>query len=1301
MKKADQTQLAVGYGMAKGDESFATGAEAARQAMAGIEEGRPLSAVLVFASVRYDLEEVLRGIRSVVGQAPLLGSTTAGEICDGQQQESVVVTALASPHLSVRVGVGEGVSRDWRGALAQALRAPEIRPFFSLEENIVWSELTRQGKSAFALLFSPGQTRQADSRSYEILEELKHLSQGVLPIFGGSSGDDWRLQTTYVLWGERVYPDSLLVAVFETRLRFGTALAHGFRPSLRQAKVTRAQEYEVLELDGYPAADVYARLIGRPRAELEGKHLTLTTDQPVGTPDLYGQYNINVACVFTPQGGVRFALPVTEGTILTIIEADRNSMIAAGQDALRKALMRGHVDDPALAIVFSCALRTRILKERTGEEIARMRATLPGVPLVGFYSFGEQGLADGGANCHNNEVITTLVLGRELSYAAQVALENEQLRQDIWESKERYRTLVESISEVIYSVDMQGDVTYVSPSIERLTHYKVEDIVGQPFARFIHPDDLPGVVDSLRRALAGDLEPYDLRIFDKDGSVRYVQSSSGVLVKGDQVVSLTGALSDIDARVRAEKALQETERHYRDLFEGAPVMYLVIRDQAGAPIVADCNQSFLSVLGYSRAEVLGRPLADFYTPESRYALLEGGGYRRALANRFATEERQLLAHDGRVVHTLVHAAVETDATGHPVGTRAIYMDVTERVQAEAALRENERNFSTFFNTIDQLLFVLDGQGTIILTNETVRRRLGYTEAELAGQSVLMVHPPERREEAARIVQAILSGQADHCPVPLMTKDGRRIPVETRAIKGRWSGQEVIFGVTKDLSILKASEEKFAAAFRASPTLMAISDPEAGRYLEVNDSFLRTLGYQRDEVIGRTSVELDPFAQPEQRLAIAQLLEAQGYLRDFEVVVRTKSGAVRYGLFSAEFMQLQDRPALLAAMSDITERVQAGEEIRRRSAQLEALREVGLELTAQLDLATLLRSISARAVELVGGSGGGVYLYRPDKDGLEWTMSVGSYISSPLGIVLRRGEGISGRVWESGQPLIVHDYRNWEGRVAVYNEYAFTAMMAVPIRWGQEFLGVLNVVADPPHTFSPADADLLSMFATQAAIAIRNARLYEQTRQDAETKAALLREVNHRVKNNLTAIIGLLYAEQGRDEARGQLLYQTIMKELINRVQGLAAVHSLLSASEWSPLRLSDLAMEIIRAALKTLPRDKEVCVDVSASSIRVTPDQAHNLALVFNELATNTIRHAVVEDEARYITVNIALDGDSVACEYRDDGPGFPEEVLRGECRNVGLNLVQNVVHRSLHGDLALRSDGGAVVLIRFKVGVK
>ena len=92
-----QTKLEVGYGLGKGEDAFATGVEAAGQALAGIHEHAPAQ-VTVFASVRYDLEDLLRGVHKVVGDVPVVGATTAGEICNGSHHHSVVVTILASPY---------------------------------------------------------------------------------------------------------------------------------------------------------------------------------------------------------------------------------------------------------------------------------------------------------------------------------------------------------------------------------------------------------------------------------------------------------------------------------------------------------------------------------------------------------------------------------------------------------------------------------------------------------------------------------------------------------------------------------------------------------------------------------------------------------------------------------------------------------------------------------------------------------------------------------------------------------------------------------------------------------------------------------------------------------------------------------------------------------------------------------------------------------------------------------------------------------------------------------------------------
>jgi PAS domain S-box-containing protein len=156
----------------------------------------------------------------------------------------------------------------------------------------------------------------------------------------------------------------------------------------------------------------------------------------------------------------------------------------------------------------------------------------------------------------------------------------------------------------------------------------------------------------------------------------------------------------------------------------------------------------------------------------------------------------------------------------------------------------------------------------------------------------------------------------------------------------------------------------------------------------------------------------------------------------------------------------------------------------------------------LDLDALLRSIVSQAIELLGGTSGGLYLYQPQEDMLEWVMAVGAQLP-PVGSILQRGEGLSGRVWETGEPLIVDAYQQWEGQAAIYEGYPWTAVVGVPVRWGEDFLGVLNVLAAPPHTFSPADAQLLSLFATQAAIAIKNARLYATQQQLAQESSTLL------------------------------------------------------------------------------------------------------------------------------------------------------------------------------------------------------
>jgi PAS domain S-box-containing protein len=117
--------------------------------------------------------------------------------------------------------------------------------------------------------------------------------------------------------------------------------------------------------------------------------------------------------------------------------------------------------------------------------------------------------------------------------------------------------------------------------------------------------------------------------------------------------------------------------------------------------------------------------------------------------------------------------------------------------------------------------------------------------------------------------------------------------------------------------LKASEEKFSKAFKSSSSLLAISTLDQGLFIDVNDSFLDILEYNRDEVIGKTSSELNIFLEWDDRQQATEILMKEGRIRGYEVKVQTKSGKVRWGSFSAIIINLQDQDYLLTIMTDIT------------------------------------------------------------------------------------------------------------------------------------------------------------------------------------------------------------------------------------------------------------------------------------------------------------------------------------------------------------------------------------------------
>ena len=183
----------------------------------------------------------------------------------------------------------------------------------------------------------------------------------------------------------------------------------------------------------------------------------------------------------------------------------------------------------------------------------------------------------------------------------------------------------------------------------------------------------------------------------------------------------------------------------------------------------------------------------------------------------------------------------------------------------------------------------------------------------------------RRDEAGRIVGEMLSGKAEFCPVPVITKSGVQIPAETRVSLGSWNGKPAIFGVTKDISKIQLSEEKFSKLFYINPSACGLSDLEDRKYIEVNEAFYSLLGFDKNEVIGRTAIELG-ILTPEVIETILAQADKNGCVMNVETDLRTKTGGIKHVLLSSENIFVQNRKYRFTVAHDITERKKAEEAV---------------------------------------------------------------------------------------------------------------------------------------------------------------------------------------------------------------------------------------------------------------------------------------------------------------------------------------------------------------------------------------
>ncbi len=633
-------------------------------------------------------------------------------------------------------------------------------------------------------------------------------------------------------------------------------------------------------------------------------------------------------------------------------------------------------------------------------------------------------------------------------------------------------------------------------------------------------------------------------------------------------------------------------------------------------------------------------------------------------------------------------------------------DITERVRAEAALRESEERYRLLVESAPLGILSVDSQGNIIDVNPAMLRILGSPSAEATKSVNLLTFPPLIQAGVADDVRRCLETGEYMVSERLYTSKWGRSAYwrfHMAPILDQEGNTRLVQIIADDITERKRAEaelRKLTQAVEQSANTVVITDLE-GNIEYVNPKFVQVTGYTVEEALGQNPRILKSGEHDESYYRNLWQTITAGREWHGEFHNKRKDGTLYWE--RATIAPVHDAEGrithFIAVKENVTAQKEAEEALHRYTERVLTLYEISQDILGARSPEEIARATLIHLQNLIPCSRAGVTELPPSG-------STARILATLTNSSSRLGTGALFPIQmfqplQDGRPRIVQDTLALAEESAMYQTlYAegIRSHLIVPLIAQGQLIGALHLGSSTPNAFTTEHREVAIQAATMLAVAIQQARLYEQTRRDAITKADLLKEVNHRVKNNLMAIGGLLLAEQRYAPAESRQAVRVAMQRLLRRIEGLAQVHTMLSASQWQPLPLSEMASQLIHTVLNALPPDRQIEVSIPSSSVKVSPRQASNLALIINELVTNSIKYAVGPGRTTRIAVQVAQTDDEIIFEYRDNGPGYPEEVLRLERHDVGLYLIQRTVRLSLNGTLTLHNDGGAVTTIRFKM---
>ncbi len=363
----------------------------------------------------------------------------------------------------------------------------------------------------------------------------------------------------------------------------------------------------------------------------------------------------------------------------------------------------------------------------------------------------------------------------------ELKLSEEKLRK----SEERFKFLAENMADIVWTLDMDLNATYVSPSIKKVLGFTPEERKRQKLEEMVTADSVERIIalflEELQREEEQSSDPdrsktIEVEYYHRDGSIVWMENL--VKIQRNQkgkMVGVYGASRNITERKKAQEALRESEKKYQDLYDNAPDMFVSVDAKTGT--ITQYNQTLAKSLGYTKEEIIGRPVFDLYTSDSA---------EHAKSNVFPVfvktgvvkeAELQLQRKDGSTIDVSLNVSAVRDKKGGILQSRSILRDITHRKRVEIALRQSEGKYRQLFNNAPAGIYEVDFiKGKFITVNEVMCAYSGYTKEELLAMSPFDLLTENSKKRFSKRLEKILAGEKMPSSVEydIIAKNGQKL-----------------------------------------------------------------------------------------------------------------------------------------------------------------------------------------------------------------------------------------------------------------------------------------------------------------------------------------------------------------------------------------------------------------------------------------------------------------------------------------------------------------------------------------------